>query len=97
MFLCTHAKVLSCLILVMFGLLVINIYSLIINRSSSITVVKLFNSCIALCNFIIAICISTSSILTTKALVKSCDIEINPEPKKIMRHQVLSLKLKRAG
>ena len=45
-------------------------------------VAKSFNSCIALCNYIITICISITSILTTQVLLKSGDIEINIGPKK---------------
>ena len=46
-------------------------------------VAKSFNSCITLCNnYIITICISITSILTTQALLKSGDIETNPGPKK---------------
>ena len=43
---------------------------------------KSFNSCIGLCNYIITICISITNILTTKLLLKSCDIETNPRRKK---------------
>ena len=80
----TPAKVLYCLILVMFCLLVANIYlsSLKINISSPIMVAKSFNSCIALCNYIITIYISIGSILLTQVLLKSGDIETNPGPKK---------------
>ena len=79
-----QTKVLSCLILVVFRLLVVNIYlpSLKINLSSSVMVAKSFNSCIALCNYIITICISITSILTTQALLKFSDIETNSGPKK---------------
>ena len=41
-------------------------------------VAKSFNSCIALCNYIIRICISITSILTNKVLLKLGDIETNP-------------------
>ena len=83
-FYATHAKVLFCLISMLFCLLVVNIYllSLKTDVSSSIKVVKSFNSCIALCNYIITICITITSILTTQVLLKSRDIEINQEPKK---------------
>ena len=43
---------------------------------------KPFNSCITLCNYIITICISITSILTTQVLLKSGDIETIPGPKK---------------
>ena len=43
---------------------------------------KSFNSCVALCYYIITICISITSILTTQVLLKSGDIETNPGPKK---------------
>ena len=43
---------------------------------------KSFNPCIALCNYIITICISITSILTTQVLLKSGEIETNPRPKK---------------
>ena len=39
---------------------------------------KPFNSCIALCNYIITICISINSILTTQVLLISGDTETNP-------------------
>ena len=58
-------------------------------------VAKAFDSCIALCDYIITICISITSILTTQ--VKSGDIEENPGPKKILCHQVRLLENKRAG
>ena len=95
----THAKVLSCLILVMVCLLVVNIYLsfLKINISSPIMLAKSFNPCIAPCNYIITIYISITSILTTQVLLKSGDIETNPGRKKIICHQVLPLELKRAG
>ena len=98
-FYATYAKVLASLILVVFCLLVVNIYlrSLKINISSSIIVAKSFNSCIALCNYTITICISITSILTTQVLLISDDIETNPGHKKISCYQVLSLELKRAG
>ena len=44
---------------------------------------KFLNSCIALCNYIIAICISITSILATQVQPKSGDIETNPGPKKL--------------
>ena len=44
--------------------------------------VKSFNSCIALCNFIITICTSNTSILTTQVPLKSGGTEINSGPKK---------------
>ena len=71
----THAKVLSCLILVLVCFLVVSIYlrSLNINISYTIMVAKAFSSCIALCNYIVTICISMTSILTTQVLVKSGD------------------------
>ena len=77
-FYAAHAKVLSCLILGIFCLLVVNIClrSLRINISSSILVPKSFNSCIALCNYII------TSIVTTQVLLIFGDIETNPGPKK---------------
>ena len=80
----THAKVLSCLILVLVCFLVVSIYlrSLNINISYTIMVAKAFSSCIALCNYIVTICISMTSILTTQVLVKSGDTEANPGPKK---------------
>ena len=80
----THGKVLSCLILVIFCFLIVNIYlrSLKINISSSIMVAKSFNSFIALCNYIILICISITSILSTQILLISGDIETKPGPKK---------------
>ena len=84
-FYATHAKVLSGLILVLFYLLVANLYllSLIININSSITVAKSFNSYITLCNQIITICISiTTSILANQVLLKTGDIEMNSRPKK---------------
>ena len=83
-FYATYARVLSCLILVIFYLLVVNIYlcSLKINISSSIIVEKSFNSCIALCTYIITSCISITSILKTQLLLISGDIETNPGPKK---------------
>ena len=79
----THAKVLSCLILLMFCLLVVNIYLsfLKIKINSPIMLAKSFNPCIAPCNCIIAIYISITSILTTQVLLKSGDIETNPGPK----------------
>ena len=82
-FYATHAKVLSCLILVIFCLLVVNIYlrSLKINISSSIMIAKSFNSCIGLRNYIITICNSITSILKTQVLLISGDIETNPGPK----------------
>ena len=43
---------------------------------------KSFNSCIGLCNFVITICISITSILKTQVLLISGDIETNPGPKK---------------
>ena len=77
------SQVLSCLIFVMFYLLVINIYSrsLKINVISFVMVSKSFNSCIALCNYIIKLCYSITSILTTQVPLKSGDIETNPGPK----------------
>ena len=45
-------------------------------------VAKAFNSCIALRSYIVTICINITSILTTQGLLKSGDIEINPECKK---------------
>ena len=45
-------------------------------------VVKSFNSCITLCNYIITICISITSILTTQVLLKSGDSETNSGPKR---------------
>ena len=64
--------------------LIVNAYlhSLKINISSSILVAKSFDSCISLCNYIITICISITSILTTQVLPMSGDIEINSGPKK---------------
>ena len=44
-------------------------------------VAKSFNSCITLCNDIITICISITSILTAQVLLKSGNIETNPGPK----------------
>ena len=41
-------------------------------------VAKPFNSCIALCNYIITICISITSILITQVLLISGDTETNP-------------------
>ena len=81
----THAKVLSCLILVLVCFLVVSIYlrSLNINISYTIMAAKTFSSCIALCNYIVTICISMTSILTTQVLVKSGDTEANPGPKKL--------------
>ena len=69
----THAKVYSCLMLVMFYLLLVNMYllSLKININFAIMVAKSFNSCIVLSNYIITICISITSILITKILTKS--------------------------
>ena len=83
-FYATHAKVLSCLMFVLFFLLIVNMYvlSLKINIGSSIMVAKSFNSCITLCNYIITICISITSILTAQVLLKSGNIETNPGPKK---------------
>ena len=43
---------------------------------------KSSNSCIGLCNFVITICISITSILKTQVLLISGDIETNPGPKK---------------
>ena len=62
----------------------VNIYlrSQKINTSSSIIVAKSFNSCIALGNYIITICISITSILTTQALLIPGDIETNAGLKK---------------
>ena len=45
-------------------------------------VAKSFNPCIAPCNYIITICISIASILTTQGQLKSGDMETNPGPKK---------------
>ena len=45
-------------------------------------VAKSFNSFIALCNYIILICISITSILSTQILLISGDIETKPGPKK---------------
>ena len=45
-------------------------------------VAKSFNSFIALCNYIITICISITSILSTQVLLISGDIETKPGPKK---------------
>ena len=45
-------------------------------------VVKSFNSFIVLCYYIITICISITSILTTQVFLKSGDKEINPGCKK---------------
>ena len=45
-------------------------------------VAKSFNSCMALCNYIITICISITSILTTQVLLKPGDIDTNPGPKR---------------
>ena len=80
----THAKVLSFLILVLLCFLVvsINLRSLNINISYTIMVTKAFSSYIALCNSIVTICISMTSILTTQVLIKSGDTEANPGPKK---------------
>ena len=82
-FYATHAKVLSCLMLVLFYLLLVNMYllSLKINISYSTMVVKSFNSSIALGNYIITICISITGILATQVLLKSSIIEINRGPK----------------
>ena len=91
-------KVLSCLILVIFCLLVVNIYlrSLKIHISSSITVAKSFNSCIGLCNYIITICASITSILKTQVLLYLVT-QKQIQDLKIIYHQILSLELKRAG
>ena len=83
-FYATHARILSCLILVNFCLSVVNVYlrSLKINISSFIMVAKSFNSCIGLCNYIITICISITSILKTHVLLIPGVIDTNPGPKK---------------
>ena len=67
-----------------FFLLIVNMYllSLKINISSSTMVAKSFNSCITLCNYIITICISITSILTTQVLLESGDIQTYQGPKK---------------
>ena len=58
-------------------------------------VAKSFNSCIALRNYIITICISIISILTTQVLLKSEDIETNPGPKKLSTNKICSWNLNR--
>ena len=60
-------------------------------------VAKSFNSCIALCNYIIIITIYISiiSILTTQVLLKSEDIETNPGPKKLSTNKICSWNLNR--
>ena len=82
-FYATHAKVLSCLMLVLFYLLLVNVYllSLKINISYSTMVAKSFNSSIALGSYIITICISITGILATQVLLKSSIIELNRGPK----------------
>ena len=49
--------------------------------TTSIMVEKSFNSCIALCNYIIRNCISITNILTTQVLI-SGNIKTNQRPKK---------------
>ena len=80
----THAKILFCLILLLFFLLVVHVYllSLKIDVSFSKMVVKSFNSCTALWNYKITVGITNTSTLKTQVLLKPGDIEINPEPKK---------------
>ena len=84
-FYATHVRVLSCIILLLFCLLEVNInlLSLKINASFSIMVTKSSNSCIALCNYIITIYVRITSILTTQVLLKYGDIEINLGSKKL--------------
>ena len=91
----TYAKVVSCLLLVLVCLLVVNIYllSLKINVRSCKMAAQPCNSCIALFNYIITICISTTSILTTGVLLKSGDIEINPGPKTLSAIKIYYWKL----
>ena len=74
----------SMLLLVLLCLLVANRYlrSLKINISSSVMIGKSFNSCIDLCNYLVTICISITSILTNQVLLKSGDIETNPGTKR---------------
>ena len=68
----------------MFCLLAVNILlaSLKVKIISSIIIAKSSKSCIALCNYIITIFISNTSIRTAQVLLKSDDIEINPGLKK---------------
>ena len=79
-FLCCSCESIVLLILVLLCLLVVNIYlcSLKTNKISSIGVAKSFNSSIALCNYIITICIRITSILKSEVLLKSGDTETNP-------------------
>ena len=80
----TNPKALSCLMLIVFYLLVVTLHllSLRLNKNSSIMAVKSFNLCIALFSYVITICINNTSILKT-LIVKSGDTEVNPGPTKL--------------